>query len=107
MYCAVSDLGVCPGVEFKTSNNPINYKGLKIVKSGSKLLDDVLDFQVIRMLASTAELQSGVRRGKVQYVSDMARGAYDNKVLDFLETSAVNPLEMFINLGSGVALVRS
>jgi phosphomannomutase len=30
------------------SHNPIDYNGLKIVKSGSRPLDDVADFQRIR-----------------------------------------------------------
>ena len=33
------------------SHNPINYNGMKIVKSGSRPLDDEADFKVIKKLA--------------------------------------------------------
>lgn len=38
MYWAVTEFGVCAGVEVTASHNPINYNGMKIVKSGSQPL---------------------------------------------------------------------
>ena len=103
MYWAVNQFGACAGVEVTASHNPINYNGMKIVKSGSQPLDDATDFQVIRALASTAEWQSGVTRGKASDASSEARDAYVEKVLDFVDTSALKPLKMVINSGNGAA----
>ena len=51
MYWAVTESNACAGIEITASHNPINYNGLKIVKSGSRPLDDKDDFQVIKTLA--------------------------------------------------------
>lgn len=44
MYWAVTESNACAGIEITASHNPINYNGLKIVKSGSRPLDDKNDF---------------------------------------------------------------
>ena len=103
MYWAVSEFGACAGVEVTASHNPINYNGMKIVKSGSQPLDDASDFQVIRTRASAAEWHPGVTIGKVRDISAEARDAYVEKVLDFVDTSALKPLKMVINSGNGAA----
>ena len=36
MYWAVSEFGACAGIEITASHNPINYNGMKIVKSKSQ-----------------------------------------------------------------------
>ena len=38
MYNAVSNFGADAGIEITASHNPINYNGMKIVKSGSQPL---------------------------------------------------------------------
>ena len=40
MYWTVTEFGACAGIEVTASHNPINYNGMKIVKSGSRPLDD-------------------------------------------------------------------
>ena len=44
MYWAVTEFGASAGIEVTASHNPINYNGMKIVKSRSRPLDDVEDF---------------------------------------------------------------
>ena len=53
MYWAVTEFGACAGIEVTASHNPINYNGMKIVKSGSQPLDNAADFRVIKALASS------------------------------------------------------
>jgi phosphomannomutase len=53
MYWAVTEFGACAGIEVTASYNPINYNGMKIVKSGSQPLDDINDFQVIKELVGS------------------------------------------------------
>ena len=45
MYWAVTEFGACAGIEVTASHNPINYNGMKIVKSGSRPLDDAVIFK--------------------------------------------------------------
>ena len=40
MYWAVTEFGASAGIEVTASHNPINYNGMKIVKSGSRPLDN-------------------------------------------------------------------
>jgi len=51
MYWAVTEFNACAGIEITASHNPINYNGLKIVKSGSQPLNDQEYFQAIKTLA--------------------------------------------------------
>lgn len=51
MYWAVTEPNTCAGIEITASHNPINYNGLKFVKSSFRPLDDKDDFQVIKTLA--------------------------------------------------------
>ena len=53
MYWAVTEFGACAGIEVTASHNPINYNGMKIVKAGSRPLDDAEDFQAIKALTGS------------------------------------------------------
>jgi phosphomannomutase len=44
MYWAVPEFGRCVGIEVMASNNPTDYNGMKIVKSGSWPLDVEKEF---------------------------------------------------------------
>ena len=48
MYWAVSEFKACGGIAITASHNPINYNGMKLVKSGSAPLNDKEDFQLVR-----------------------------------------------------------
>ena len=45
MYWAVTEFKACAGIEVTASHNPINYNGLKFVKSGSQPLHSVKIFK--------------------------------------------------------------
>ena len=103
MYWAVTEFGASAGIEVTASHNPINYNGLKIVKSGSRPLDDVDDFQVIKRLAEAADWAqvSGVL--DVKDISVYARSKYVERVLSFVDVSALHPLRVVVNSGNGAA----
>ena len=50
MYWAVSEFKACAGIEVTASHNPINYNGMKIVKSLSQPLHAENDFLAIKKL---------------------------------------------------------
>ena len=52
MFWAVTEFSACAGIEVTASHNPINYNGMKLVKSNSKPLDATNDFQKIKALAA-------------------------------------------------------
>jgi phosphomannomutase len=103
MYWAVTEFSACAGIEVTASHNPINYNGMKIVKSGSQPLDDAGDFQVIKALAGSQEWVSVGKVGKELDCSDEAREAYVDRVLSFADVKALRPLRIVVNSGNGAA----
>jgi phosphomannomutase len=103
MYWAVTEFGACAGIEVTASHNPINYNGMKIVKSQSRPLDDADDFQVIKALAGSQEWLSGAEVGKELNRSAEAREAYVQRVLSLVDVKALRPLKIVVNSGNGAA----
>jgi phosphomannomutase len=85
MYWAVSEFNACAGIEITASHNPINYNGLKIVKSGSQPLGDQEDFQAIKALAENETWVENLSQGSIQDISKEARKKYVQRVLSFLD----------------------
>jgi phosphomannomutase len=103
MYWGVTEFEACAGIEVTASHNPINYNGMKIVKSHSRPLDDVDDFQVIKALAGSEEWLSVAETGKELDRSDEARKTYVDRVLSFVDVKALRPLKIVVNSGNGAA----
>jgi len=103
MYWAVTEFGACAGIEVTASHNPINYNGMKIVKSGSQPLDDAGDFQVIKALAGSQNWSSGAEIGKELDRTAEARKAYVDRVLSFVDVKALRSLKIVVNSGNGAA----
>ena len=103
MYWAVTEFGACAGIEVTASHNPINYNGIKIVKSGSRPLDDAADFRVIKRLAETESWTANKSRGVILDRAGDARKAYVDKVLKFVDETALRPLKIVVNSGNGAA----
>jgi phosphomannomutase len=103
MYWAATEFNACAGIEITASHNPINYNGMKIVKSGSKPLDDQDDFQAIKTLAENQTWIENLLKGSIQDISKEARKKYVRRVLSFLNHSNLKPLKIVINSGNGAA----
>ena len=103
MYWAVTEFGATAGIEVTASHNPINYNGLKIVKSCSRPLDDAEDFQVIKRLAEAADWAQGSGVLDVKDISVDARVKYVERVLSFVTIGAFRPLRVVVNSGNGAA----
>ena len=103
MYWAVSEFNACAGMEITASHNPINYNGIKIVKSKSQPLDEETDFRAIKKLAETADFSSPSYRGTMIDRSDEARETYVDRVLKFIDVNKLSPLRIVVNSGNGAA----
>jgi len=103
MYWAVTEFNTCAGIEITASHNPINYNGMKIVKSGSQPLDDKDDFQVIKTLAENQTWVENPFKGLIQDISKEARKKYVWRVLSFLNHPNLKPLKIVVNSGNGAA----
>ena len=103
MYWAVTEFSACAGIEVTASHNPINYNGMKIVKSGSQPLDNAGEFQMIKALAGSQEWLDAPEPGQDLDRTDGARQAYVTTVLSFMDVSALKPLKIVVNSGNGAA----
>jgi phosphomannomutase len=103
MYWAVTEFGACAGIEVTASHNPINYNGMKIVKSYSRPLDDADDFQVIKALEGSQEWASPARVGENRDVAGAARKKYVDRILGFVDVATLARLKIVINSGNGAA----
>jgi len=103
MYWAVTEFNACAGIEITASHNPINYNGLKIVKSGSQPLNDKDDFQVIKLLAENQTWVENLSKGSVKDIPKEARKKYVKRALSFLNHSNLKPLKIVVNSGNGAA----
>ena len=103
MYWAVSNFSASAGIVVTASHNPINYNGMKIVKSGSKPLDDDEDFLAIKSLAESQNWTGVKKKGSSLDLSNEARAAYVSKTLSFVDINAFKPLKIVVNSGNGAA----
>ncbi|MDA8742130.1 phosphomannomutase [bacterium] len=103
MYWSVTEFGACAGIEVTASHNPIQYNGMKIVKSRSQPLEDLGDFQAIKALASSQAWSDVTDVGREFKRSEAARKAYVGRVLSFVDLPALRPLKIVVNSGNGAA----
>lgn len=103
MYWAVTEFNSVAGIEVTASHNPINYNGIKIVKSASRPLDDADDFQIIKHLAEVADWTEGPGVLDIKDISVEARTKYVRQVLSFIDLGTLRPLRVVINSGNGAA----
>ena len=62
VYWAVNEFNASAGLEITASHNPINFNGIKIVKSGSAPLDQINDFKKIQEIAETEEWEKVLKK---------------------------------------------
>ena len=103
MYWGVTEFKADAGIIVTASHNPINYNGMKIVKSGSRPLDDEIDFKVIKKLAEDQAWSENNHKGTRSDIATKARVKYVKQVVSFIEISKLKPLKIVINCGNGAA----
>lgn len=89
MYWAVSEFGACAGIEVTASHNPIDYNGMKIVKSGSRPLDDAEDFQPIKALAGSQDWVPAPQGGKTRDIALRALKQYVEHIAGFVDAAGL------------------
>ena len=102
IYASVIEFGACVGIETTASHNPIDYNGMKIVGRGSRPLSDK-EFRAIKELAEANSFIQNRKKGVVLDKKEVARAAYIEKVLSFVDCSRLKPLKIVINSGNGAA----
>ena len=102
VYYAVANFAADAGIEVTASHNPINYNGMKIVRSGSQPLT-MDEFAGIKLLVEKNNFKKIKHRGKVENFRIEARAAYVRKILSFVSLKNLKPLKIVLNSGNGAA----
>ena len=103
MYWGVTEFKADAGIIITASHNPINYNGMKIVKSGSRPLDDNEDFKTIKKLAEEKDWSISSKIGKRLNIATKARAKYVSQILKFINIDTLKPLKVVVNCGNGAA----
>jgi phosphomannomutase len=100
VYFAVGELGLDGGIEVTASHNPKDYTGMKIVRRGALPVGGDSGLLEIRDRA-VAGFGESTRRGQVSEHDIWP--AYVDRVLSFVDVSAVKPLRVVIDAANGMA----
>jgi phosphomannomutase len=103
VYFAVGELGLDGGVAVTASHNPKEYTGMKIVRAGALPVGGESGLLEIRdrALADSQGQTQGQSPGRVQKYDVWP--AYVERVLSFVDVSAIRPLKVVIDAANGMA----
>src|SRR5918995_513527 len=99
VYFAVGELGLDGGVCVTASHNPKEYTGMKIVRRGALPVGGESGLLDVRDRAVRG-CGEPVRRGSV--VAEDVWPAFVERVLSFVERSAIRPLRVVVDAANGM-----
>lgn len=102
MYHATTHFGADGGISVTASHNPMDYNGMKMVRTGSAPLDAVTGLARVKELAEADDFEDKAA-GKVTDVRAEALAAYVQGVCRFVDVQALKPLKILVNAGHGTA----
>lgn len=100
VYFATDHLDVDGGLCVTASHNPIDYNGVKLVKTGARPLSPE-ELDAVRVAAEGA--LDAPPAAHVAATSVDARPAYVERVVSFVDPVALRPLRVLVNAGNGAA----
>ncbi len=101
VYFATSHLGADGGLMVTASHNPIDYNGIKMVAEGSRPLSADDEMERLKELCGGPDLPDAATPGTRSEAD--TRDAYADKIVSFVDISALKPLKILVNAGNGVA----
>lgn len=103
MYFATTHFGADGGICVTASHNPMDYNGMKMVRAGSAPLDAASGLAQIKDLAENNMFEKSATPGQISGVAEEARAAYVDRMCQFVDISALKPLNIIVNAGHGAA----
>ena len=101
LYFAVGELGLDGGIAVTASHNPKEYTGMKIVRRGALPVGGESGLLEVRDRALAVDGRSGDGEARISPVDIWP--AYVDRVLSFIDVSAVRPLRVVIDAANGMA----
>ena len=102
MYFATTHFNADGGICVTASHNPMDYNGMKMVKAGSAPLDPATELSKVKVLAERGGFEPAANSGSIK-PAEGARDAYVERVLSFVDVSALKPMKLLVNAGNGAA----
>ena len=102
MYFATTHFNADGGICVTASHNPMDYNGMKMVKAGSAPLDPATELSKVKELAERGGFEPAANPGSIK-PAEGARDAYVERVLSFVDVSALKPMKLLVNAGNGAA----
>jgi phosphomannomutase len=100
VYFAVGELGLDGGIMVTASHNPKDYTGMKIVRRGALPVGGESGLLEVRDRA-VREATASEKTGHVEHYDIWP--AYVERVLSFVDVSAIRPLKVVIDAANGMA----
>ncbi len=100
VYFATDHLGGGAGIMVTASHNPVEYNGFKLIGPEARPLPDA-DFRAIQALVDAPPPPRQTQPGRI--LPTDTRVAYVDRVLSFIDPTALAPLRIVANAGNGAA----
>src|SRR5437899_6787116 len=102
VYFAVGELGLDGGIAVTASHNPKEYTGMKVVRRGALPVGGDSGLLDVRDRAvSGCQAQGRGSKGRIQ--KEDIWQAYVDRVMSFVDVSAIRPLRVVIDAANGMA----
>jgi phosphomannomutase len=101
VYFAVGELGLDGGIAVTASHNPKEYTGMKIVRAGALPVGGDSGLLDVRDRALEEQVAQSHKVGQVERYDIWP--AYLERVLSFVDVSAIRPLRVVIDAANGMA----
>lgn len=103
IYFATFHLGLDGGIEVTASHNPMDYNGMKLVRSQAKPISGDTGLRDIQRLAEDNNFAAvdPTRRGSYETIS--IEKEYVDHLLSYVNTANFKPLKLVVNSGNGAA----
>ena len=102
IYFATWFLGVDGGIEVTASHNPIDYNGMKLVRSGSRPISGDTGLQEIRRMAEMIDYGPQAAIPGL-YSQKTILSAYIEHLMDYIDLRKIIPMTLVVNAGNGAA----
>ncbi|WP_071794914.1 phosphomannomutase [Natronohydrobacter thiooxidans] len=103
VYAGTALMAADGGICVTASHNPMDWNGMKLVRAGAAPLDAASGLAQIRALAEADDFGPAREGGLRRDVADAARAGYVDRVLSFVDVSALRDLHILVNAGHGAA----
>ncbi|MEP5758332.1 MAG: phosphomannomutase [Litoreibacter sp.] len=101
VYFATSHLDADGGMMVTASHNPIDYNGIKMVRTGSRPISSADGLSEIEALVLADDFSPLKNRGRLTRINP--RDAYADHIVSFVDKSRLKPMTILVNAGNGIA----